>query len=195
MADYQLTQTGQEVQTALDKVGTVALDTTSSNLSGAVNELKSSKANIANQTMDTPTLAWGLNSNANISSTPRAEIRRAGSVGSYGVSLITVDGGTTKYNSLVDKDGNFLPDYVMIRSIQEVTVSTSSSIANGSTGTLTGTMTAVANATRYVFIPTRCNYGIFTTTVTRSNNTLSVTVMNVSGASHTMQGTVVVIAI
>lgn len=39
MADYQLTQTGAEVQTALDKVGTVALTTTATDLSGAVNEL------------------------------------------------------------------------------------------------------------------------------------------------------------
>lgn len=39
MADYQLTQTGSQVQTALDKVGTVALNTTATDLSGAVNEL------------------------------------------------------------------------------------------------------------------------------------------------------------
>lgn len=39
MADYQLTQTGSQVQTALDKVGTTALNTTATNLSGAVNEL------------------------------------------------------------------------------------------------------------------------------------------------------------
>lgn len=41
MADYQLTQTGEEVQTALDKVVTTALTTTATNLSGAVNELDS----------------------------------------------------------------------------------------------------------------------------------------------------------
>lgn len=40
MADYQLTQTGSQVQTALDKVGTVALNTTATDLSGAVNELQ-----------------------------------------------------------------------------------------------------------------------------------------------------------
>lgn len=39
MADYQLTQSGSQVQTALDKVGTVALDTTATELSSAVNEL------------------------------------------------------------------------------------------------------------------------------------------------------------
>ena len=39
MADYTLTQTGAEVQTALDKVGTTALTTTATDLSGAVNEL------------------------------------------------------------------------------------------------------------------------------------------------------------
>ena len=41
MADYTLTQSGVEVQTALDKVGTTALTTTATNLSGAVNELDS----------------------------------------------------------------------------------------------------------------------------------------------------------
>lgn len=39
MADYQLTQSGSQVQTTLDKVGTTALNTTATNLSGAVNEL------------------------------------------------------------------------------------------------------------------------------------------------------------
>lgn len=39
MADYQLTQTGLEVQDALNKVGTTALTTTAQDLSGAVNEL------------------------------------------------------------------------------------------------------------------------------------------------------------
>lgn len=39
MADYTLTQTGAEVQTALDKVGTTVLTTTATDLSGAVNEL------------------------------------------------------------------------------------------------------------------------------------------------------------
>lgn len=40
MANYQLTQSGSQVQTLLDKIGTVALDTTATTLSGAVNELK-----------------------------------------------------------------------------------------------------------------------------------------------------------
>lgn len=39
MTDYQLTQTGSQVQTALDKVGTTALSTTATDLSNAVNEL------------------------------------------------------------------------------------------------------------------------------------------------------------
>lgn len=40
MANYQLTQSGSQVQTLLDKIGTTALTTTATNLSDAVNELK-----------------------------------------------------------------------------------------------------------------------------------------------------------
>lgn len=49
MADYQLTQTGAEVQTALDKVGTVALTTTATDLSGAVNELDGDISSVSAQ--------------------------------------------------------------------------------------------------------------------------------------------------
>ena len=41
MAEYELTQTGLQVQTALDKVGTTALTTTATDLSSAINELDS----------------------------------------------------------------------------------------------------------------------------------------------------------
>lgn len=40
MANYQLTQSGSQVQTLLDKIGTVALNTTAQTLAGAINELK-----------------------------------------------------------------------------------------------------------------------------------------------------------
>ena len=39
MAEYELTQTGLQVQTALNKVGTTALTTTATDLSSAINEL------------------------------------------------------------------------------------------------------------------------------------------------------------
>ena len=56
-------------------------------------------------------------------------------------------------------------------------------------------MTNVSGATNYYFVPRYLNYGIFTSAVTKSGTSISVSAMNVSGASHTMTGSVLVIAI
>ena len=196
MADYTLTQTGAEVQTALNKVGTATLTTTATNLSGAVNELVTNKANIVNETLNKPSLKWGLGSNTDITTGARAELRQTGNSGSYGVAMVVYDSSNNAtFNSFVDDSGKFLPAYKMIRGIQEVTVSTSSTIADKGTTTLSGTMTNVSGATNYYFVPRYLNFGIFTSTVTKSGTSISVSAMNVSGASHTMTGSVLVIAI
>lgn len=196
MADYTLTQTGAEVQTALNKVGTATLTTTATNLSGAVNELVTNKANIVNETLNKPSLKWGLGSNTDITTGARAELRQTGNSGSYGVAMVVYDSSNNAtFNSFVDDSGKFLPAYKMIRGIQEVTVSTSSTIADKGTTTLSGTMTNVSGATNYYFVPRYLNFGIFTSTVTKSGTSISVSAMNVSGASHTMTGSVLVIAV
>lgn len=196
MADYTLTQTGAEVQTALNKVGTATLTTTATNLSGAVNELVTNKANVADAIMDKPSLKWGLGSNTDITTGARAELRRSGNSGSYGVAMVVYDSSNNStVNTFVDSSGTFLPAYKLIRGIQEVTVSTSSSIADKGTTTLSGTMTNVSGATNYYFVPRYLNFGIFTSAVTKSGTSISVSAMNVSGASHTMTGSVLVIAV
>lgn len=48
MANYQLTQSGSQVQTLLDKIGTTALNTTATNLSSAINELKTDTDKVGN---------------------------------------------------------------------------------------------------------------------------------------------------
>ena len=150
MADYQLTQTGQQVQTALNKVGTATLTTTATDLSGAVNELKttttdlqssitsltstvSTKANIQSPTLYTPQFKFGLksNSDAYTTSTPRVEFRRVGNTGTYGCGWVYYDtSNNSTFYTVFGENGDFLPTYKLIRGIQEVTVSTSSSIAD-----------------------------------------------------------------
>ena len=212
MADYQLTQTGQQVQTALNKVGTATLTTTATDLSGAVNELNttttnlqssitsltSQKANVQSPTLYTPQFKFGLksNSDAYTTSTPRVEFRRVGNTGTYGCGWVYYDtSNNSTFYTVFGENGDFLPGYKLIRGIQEVTVSTSSSIADKGTTTLSGTMTNVSGATNYYFVPRYLNYGIYTGAVSKSGTSISVSAMNVSGASHTMSGSVLVIAI
>lgn len=60
MADYQLTQTGAEVQGLLDIIGTDALSTTAQTLAGAVNELDAdmeSKSSVTYFTSQTVSVA------------------------------------------------------------------------------------------------------------------------------------------
>ena len=184
MADYQLTQTGDEVQAILN---TIPND---------ISTLDANKANKVNETLDNPSMKWGLGSNTDITTGARAELRRSGNSGSYGVSMAVYDSNNNStFNAVVDSSGNFLPAYKLIKGIQQVTVSTSSSIADKGAATLTGTISAVSGATDYYFVPRYLNYGIFTGAVTRNNTSISVSAMNVSGASHTLSGSVLVIAI
>ena len=180
--------------TYLDRFQQIASDI--SNLQNDVSTLDSNKANIVNETLNNPSMNWGLGSNTDITTGARAELRRSGSAGSYGVAMVVYDANNNStFNTFVGSDGTFMPTYKLIKGIQQVTVSTSSSIADKGTATLTGTISTVSGASDYYFIPRYLNYGIFTSAVTRNNTSISVSAMNVSGASHTMTGSVLVIAI
>lgn len=86
---------------------------------------------------------------------------------------------------------SYLGSLFNITNIQEVAVSTSTNIANNATGTLTGTLSNTNGSGTWYFIPVYFNYGFATAKPTLSGTTLSVTVMNSSGASHTLNGRVI----
>ena len=77
---------------------------------------------------------------------------------------------------------------------QLINFSTSASIAVGSTGTATGTITAVDGATDYIVFAAWANYCTINN-VTRSGLTLTATLRNVSNAAHTLAASVRVLAI
>ena len=77
---------------------------------------------------------------------------------------------------------------------QLINFSTSASVAVGSTGTATGTITAVTGATDYIVFPAWANYCTINN-VTRSGMTLTATLRNVSNAAHTLAASVRVLAI
>lgn len=63
MADYQLTQTGAEVQDLLDVIGTDTLDTTAQTLTGAVNEVVSE---VSDNTSDISSLQTAVGGKASV---------------------------------------------------------------------------------------------------------------------------------
>lgn len=165
------------------------------NAQNAIDELASEKANILNQAIKNPTLRWGIQSNTDNDSVPRVELRRSGNVGSYGLSTVYYDSSNaTHFSNIYNSSGVFLPDYVKVRGIQIVSVSYASSVADKGSATLTGTMSNVSGASTYYTIPLWVNFGFFTAAPTKNGTTLSVTAMNASGASHTLTGSVLVIA-
>ena len=58
MADYQLTQTGDEVQALLNKIGTDTLSTTAQTLAGAVNELAGKSSIAISTTVSLSSASW-----------------------------------------------------------------------------------------------------------------------------------------
>lgn len=77
---------------------------------------------------------------------------------------------------------------------QLINFSTSASVAVGSTGTATGTITAVTGASDYIVFAAWANYCTINN-VTRSGMTLTATLRNVSNAAHTLAASVRVLAI
>ena len=63
MADYQLAQTGAEVQDLLDAIGTDTLDTTAQTLTGAVNEVVS---NVTDNASDISSLQTAVSGKASV---------------------------------------------------------------------------------------------------------------------------------
>lgn len=90
----------------------------------------------------------------------------------------------------------FSPDstYKRILSIQDKTTTTSSTLANYGTANVTATFSSVSGATEYYAIPTTCTYGV-PTSVSISNTTVTVGVLNASGASHTVSCALKILAV
>lgn len=76
--------------------------------------------------------------------------------------------------------------------IQTVTLSASSTVESGSTVTVTGSFTAVSGAS-YLLIPRNINYGCYGS-LSYSGTTITAIMRNLSSSSHTMSGTIYVIA-
>ena len=85
----------------------------------------------------------------------------------------------------------YFGSFKTITNIQEIPVNTSTSVANNATGTLTGTLSNTGGSGTWYFIPVYFNFGFATAKPTLSGTTLSVTVMNSSGASHTLAGRII----
>lgn len=104
----------------------------------------------------------------------------------------TCNGGTWT-NWVKITDANDIGKQII--SYQRVNVASSSTVADKATATLTGTMSAVSGATEYLLIAERVNFGFFTGNPSRSGTTVTCNAMNSSGASHTLNGTVIAIAL
>lgn len=149
-----------------------------------------------NMTLNSPALRFGLKSNSNPTTYPRVVLRSAGAVaqGTLDLSLVYEQSSNSQqFFSLLSEDGEFLEGIVKIKSIQRISVSTSTSVAAGGNGTLTGTLNTSSGATNWFFVPVYVNYGYVRANITLSGTTVSVPVFNASGAAHTMAGNILCI--
>lgn len=136
-------------------------------------------------------ISWYPSSNTNFD---EIQLRLSGSTGTQGISFVTVKGGTTSvFGNIFDANNRFMPDFpVTIYKISTYSLSSSSTVANGSSATVTTTITAIPSRYSYIVVPLRINYG-FVSGYNLSGTTLSITLTNVSGGTHTLAGTVAVI--
>lgn len=136
-------------------------------------------------------LKWYPSSNTNFN---EVQLRLSGSTGTQGISFVTVKDGTTSvFGNIFDANNRFMPDFpVTIYKISTYSLSSSSTVANGSSATVTTTITAIPSGYSYIVVPLRINYG-FVSGYNLSGTTLSITLTNVSGGTHTLAGTVAVI--
>lgn len=81
-------------------------------------------------------------------------------------------------------DSDLTGSYV-IDSIQTVTVSSSSTVAANGTATVTGTFTTVSGIDNYKAVPITFGYAV-PTSISASGGTLTVKLLNISGATHTL---------
>lgn len=129
-------------------------------------------------------LKWYPSSNTNFD---EVQLRLAGSTGSQGISFVTVKDGTTSvFGNIFDANNRFMPDFpVSIYSINTYGFASGSAVANGSTNTKTTTIPAIPSGYTYALLVGRSSYCCMSD-YSVSGTTLSVTMINISGASHTL---------
>lgn len=115
------------------------------------------------------------------------QLRLSGSTGTQGISFVTVKDGTTSvFGNIFDANNRFMPDFpVSIYSINTYGFTSSSTVANGSTDTKTATIPAIPSGYTYALLAGRSGYCCMSN-YSVSGTTLSVTMMNISGATHTL---------
>ena len=137
-------------------------------------------------------ISWHPSSNENFD---EVQLRLAGNVGTQGISFVTVKDSTTSvFGNIFDANNRFMPDFpVTIYHIQSYAFSSSGTVANGSTTTMTTTLSkTVPSGYSYATLVGKSSY-CNVSNVSISGSTLSVTLLNISGGTHTLRCTVTVI--
>ena len=122
------------------------------------------------------------------------QFRLAGNTGAQGISVVSYkDGSIVEYGNIYNSE-HFMPDFpVAIYHIQSYAFGSSGTVANGSTTTMTTTLSkTVPSGYSYVALVGRASYCNMSN-VSISGSTLSVTLLNISGATHTLGCTVIIV--
>lgn len=114
------------------------------------------------------------------------QFRLSGSTGTQGMSIVGYkDGSIVEYGNIFSHE-HFMPDFpVSIYSINTYGFASGSAVANGNTITKTTTIPAIPSGYSYALLVGRSGYCCMSN-YSVSGTTLSVTMMNISGASHTL---------
>ena len=210
---YQGNVNASTVQGAIDKLGTdlgtaqtdiTALQTTASQYIARFNtqqnspDLNTLTTNYLGYVTNSTNGPSGVNANGQLIVASRNTSTNTWCIQMYSpynvddIYTRTCNGGTwTEWEKLIT--ANDIGKQVL--SWQRVSVTNSTSVADKATASLKGTMTAVTGATDYILIAERVNFGFFTGNPSRSGTTITCNAMNSSGASHTLSGTVIAIAL
>ena len=147
----------------------------------------------ANERINTRAEKLNPNIQFELSGGTTVEFRKSGDSSNQCLSLVSKKSdGTAQYHDFISSSGDFLPFYAKILNIEPIVFSGTETIANLKSQTITAKYTQITGADGYLIIPIKCNYGIVTTSA-YSNGTITLTVMNVSGETHTMSGSVCVV--
>ena len=148
----------------------------------------------ANERINTRAEKLNPNIQFELSGGTTVEFRKSGDSSNQCLSLVSKKSdGTTQYHNLVNISGDFLPNYAKIINIEPIAFSGTETVANLKSQTVTAKYTQISEADGYLIIPLKCNYGMITNS-SYSNGTITLTVMNVSGETHTIAGSVCVVA-
>ena len=114
------------------------------------------------------------------------QFRLSGNIGTQGMSIVGYkDGSIVEFGNIFSHE-HFMPDFpVSIYNINTYGFSSGSAVANGSTNTKTTTIPAIPSGYTYALLVGRSGYCCMSN-YSVSGTTLSVTMMNISGASHTL---------